>query len=223
MDNYAELANNAFEKAKHFKDVDLNEWTVEKDSNGSIMYSLENKEDSPFAVYRVEAEIPDKTPSELVDRLWEFEEEEWQQLDSAVKTFEKVEELDFTERAKVVYQVNKVPFPLWNRDTVALWTVFNEDPAYYCVATSCTHPDKPEYPKQYVRNTLVIGMFCFEPSEEGGTKATRIIQIDPQGNIPVSLVSLTATKIHAVLERLANVTESRGIRGSKQYEKNTSD
>ncbi len=68
------------------------------------------------------------------------------------------------ENFRAVTQVNRLPWPIWSREAVALWYNFpSEENEYYFVSTSIEHPKAPENPKLYVRAKLSFGLYAFLP------------------------------------------------------------
>jgi len=171
----------------------------------------------PIKCLKVMGFIPDVEPKDLALSIWDFAEPEWKKMENTVKSFTVVEYVDgIGTKAKVCYQVNSLPWPISDRDTVALWTMFEEDDKYYFVATSVTHPDKPENSK-LVRNTLVLGLYMIEPGD-GGTEVTRMIHINPNGSLPNAIVNKANERVYDMIKNLAEIGVGfkDGIRRSKK-------
>lgn len=192
-------------------------WEEYMDKDGTTMKSLV-VDKVPLKAYLLTRWCPDLPPSDFAFRMWEFKAAQWQAVTSKVEDFKVVEELQafpsndwpLQTPMKICYQINKLPFPLWNRDTVALWTMFDEgNGSYRLVATSIEDDRHPVYTKQYVRNQLFVSSFLLTP-EKGGTLITRIMHVNPMGQIPRRVINYGAAKLHsamAKLEQMVRATE----------------
>eukprot|EP01098_Paradermamoeba_levis_P000145 TRINITY_DN1014_c0_g1_i1.p1 TRINITY_DN1014_c0_g1~~TRINITY_DN1014_c0_g1_i1.p1 ORF type:complete len:203 (-),score=59.66 TRINITY_DN1014_c0_g1_i1:49-657(-) len=145
------------------------------------------------------------TPKKALDLVLSFGLKEWQALDAAQLSWEVIEQVNDHER--VVYQVNKLPWPLWSRDTVTVsrWTE-DADGSWIFVHTSVDHPKKPEDTQNYVRAKVVLSAYLFEAAE-GGTRMHRIAQIDPAGNIPSAVVNMQAGKVAQIISHTRSILE----------------
>jgi len=215
VEEYKSQAEEAFQKAKDLLQRD--DWSLRKeDRNGAVMSELQ-VEGEPIKCLKVMGFIPEVAPKDLALSLWDFGEEEWKKMETTVKSFEVVQFVEgIGTKAKVCYQVNSLPWPLSDRDTVALWTMFEEEDSYYFVSTSVRHPEKPETSNR-VRNTLILGLYLVEPGD-GGTEVVRMIHINPNGNLPSALVNKGNERVYDMIKNLAEigVGYKEGIRRSRK-------
>merc|ERR1712093_246997 len=185
---YVTAAEKAFEQAKQL--LSDNGWTPRKQGDGC---TLEERElpGEPIKAFKVEG-IINRPVKECGDKLWNFRQAEWQKLDSDCELFNVVEEGD---DLRLVYQLNKIPWPLWQRDVSVLWRRIEEDGAFYFVATSIDNPKVPEYKDKYVRATLTFSLIALVPEGDSKTKFTRVLHVNPAGNIPAAFVNASADRM----------------------------
>jgi len=212
---YREAAEDALNRAKDLLERD--DWNLKKEEQTGVVMSDVTVEGEPIRCMKVMGFIPNVDAKELALAMWNFAEPEWKKMENTVKSFEVVEYLDgIGSKAKVCYQVNSLPWPMSDRDTVALWTMFEENDKYYFVSTSVIHASKPETSK-FVRNTLVLGLYLIEPAENG-TEVTRLIHINPNGNLPTAVVNKGNERVYDMIKNLAEIAVGYkdGIRRSKK-------
>ena len=217
MTDYQQIANNALHRAKQMEYGSDFRWLPYKNKDGTNMESSIIPGDS-FSAYKIRGIVRDVTPTIFAEEMWKFEETDWKQIIAEVYQFKVIESLDWHPRSKICYQINKIPFPLWNRDTVALWTLFNEEDDYWAIATSIDYETIPQYPKKYVRNILYLSSYHFSPSGDGGTEITRLMHINPMGHIPPAIVRLGASRLFTGLANLVQKVGSEGLVGSNKIQ-----
>jgi len=138
----------------------------------------------------------DSTPEKLVDFLWSADESRWKTIDDTLVNWRIVEQLDSNHL--IITQVNKLPWPLWSRDMVMVRAKFEENGTYYTCLRSVEHPKVPLDTANYVRANVLLSSFVFEPVN-GKTKLTRLLLIDPAGNIPSAVVNTNAKGSNSVI------------------------
>jgi len=152
-----------------------------------------------LAIYRVKGEL-NHPPKHVIETLWSWGESEWQACDD-IETWRK--KADINDNLRIVYQVNKLPWPLWNRDFSLLMHRREDEGRHFLLFCSVEHPDIPnEEANKRQRAQVSISAFIMEPQGENKTKLTRILHVDPAGNIPKKIVNSHAKKVHDVIEDL---------------------
>eukprot|EP01118_Nematostelium_gracile_P012916 TRINITY_DN47_c0_g1_i1.p1 TRINITY_DN47_c0_g1~~TRINITY_DN47_c0_g1_i1.p1 ORF type:complete len:219 (-),score=53.58 TRINITY_DN47_c0_g1_i1:41-649(-) len=136
-------------------------------------------------------------PEQVYKTLWEADEAKWKTVDNTLAEWKIIESLDANTR--VVHQVNTLPWPLWARDTCFVQKASGDGGSFYIVGTSIEHPNAPKNDAKYVRALANLSAFVFEPTSDGKTKMTRIIQLDPAGAIPATVVNSNAKKCHSTI------------------------
>lgn len=98
---------------------------------------------------------------------------------------------------RIVYQLNKLGWPLWPRSFVSLWwkVELEDRTCFYYAAT--TDSDWPEKPTEDVRGTVTFSVL--ELIDEGltQTRVTRLLHLDPathMGSIPAAIVNMMASR-----------------------------
>jgi len=148
--------------------------------------------------------VKGKSPKELADMMGSFTMTEWKVMDSDILDWSVVETGD---DYRVYYQENNLPWPLWHRTTVYVQYLIEEDGTYYWVGVSTTHPDKPDEPKKFVRATITISVYAFEPHSDG-SKVTRLLHVNPQGNIPAGVVNSLSSALINIPKKLTTMASS---------------
>ena len=120
LEEYKNAAADALQRAKDL--LERTDWNVKKEDKEGVVMSEIEVTGHPIKGLKVMGFIPDADAQQVANELWKFEEKEWKKMESTVKSFEVVEFIDgIGTKAKVCYQVNSLPWPLTDRDTVALW------------------------------------------------------------------------------------------------------
>jgi len=139
-------------------------------------------------------------PDAAAALLWGWEHKDWLVVSPDLVTWEK-DQIDADTR--LVYQVNKVPWPLQSREVVVVAKKFEKDGTHYLVYKSV---ESPKFPKsnKYVRAKAVRSAFIFK-KENGQTRVIRFMQIEPGGVIPSGIVnSISRGMIDKVMSFLNN-------------------
>ena len=127
-------------------------------------------------------------PKDMLDKIWEFDHKKWNE-DGSLKHYEIVEDID--DDTRILYKVRSLPWPLWDRDFCEVQARFEMNGSYYLIMQSVEHPNKPEYPKSFVRAVTFVNAFCFvsDPDDPNKTIIHRIVHIDPRGDIPAITIN----------------------------------
>jgi len=156
------------------------------DPNFSDVDFLSEKplEGSYINCFKVVGPLPG--PPSKYDAIWGWRHNEWNAMSgNDIEKWEIIEEMD---DIRVLAQVNKLPWPLWARDVSMAMSRIREGDAYYLILKSIVHPKIPENSSQYVRAQVLHSAFAFLP-DGANTKFVRIVQVEPSGNIPSSIVN----------------------------------
>jgi hypothetical protein len=172
-------------------------WTVSKEEGNTVL-SVKTCPGSSVNCARAVGPVKGK-PEELIEKLWAFRKAEWQKWSDDVEEWNIIDEVD--ENTRVVYQVNKLPWPIWNRDACFAQAKGEDSGVHYLISFSVEHEKAPRQDQKYVRASVIIGVYAFE-ADGDVTKATRIIHLDPAGNIPSSLVNSKTSSVFQVIEQL---------------------
>ncbi|KAI9349850.1 hypothetical protein DFJ73DRAFT_932611 [Zopfochytrium polystomum] len=123
---------------------------------------------------------------------------------------ESIEHFNIDEA--LAYSVQKGTFPVAPRDLVT--AVFNRrgDGTLRYVVTSVVDPTAPSEGRGRVRGNLAIAAWILREraGAGGGIDATYIVDIDPRGNIPTSLVKLVQTQSPLCIAEVSRYLNSRG-------------
>jgi len=138
-------------------------------------------------------------------------------FDKNTLEWKEVEVLD--KDTKVMYILQDLPWPVWDRDVVFVQKIIEEDNKLYQIIKSVEHPKAPELPKKYVRCKVHITGYVFEPAEPGekldtatSTICTRIVHADPMGSIPAWVVEMQAKdQVVTVINNLERMRDKLNI------------
>jgi START domain len=123
----------------------------------------------------------------------------WASTEEVMKSFNK-DMLKFgytelSENVRLVAQDAKMPWPLTNRSFVMLWKRTKwDDGSLVQLWTSAESDTYPLRPKKFVRGRCAIGAIVLRKTDDGGCEFHRLVNVDPCGNIPGSLVSMLASR-----------------------------
>lgn len=102
---------------------------------------------------------------------------------------------------------SSLPWPLYPREFVYLFAVQRDKGgAAYTMQRSIPggHSNAPEQPKKFVRGKMLLAGFLAVPSV-GGERRTKVIytcQLDPSGNLPLSVVDMFIDDMAHTLGRM---------------------
>eukprot|EP01102_Stenamoeba_stenopodia_P001670 TRINITY_DN1150_c0_g1_i1.p2 TRINITY_DN1150_c0_g1~~TRINITY_DN1150_c0_g1_i1.p2 ORF type:complete len:199 (-),score=46.83 TRINITY_DN1150_c0_g1_i1:140-736(-) len=141
-------------------------------------------------------------PSDAANQIWKWGFSDWQAISSDLVSWEIGEQID--ENTRVNYQVNKLPWPLWSRDTVQVAHKTERDGVHYLVFKSIQHEKYPEKPNDYVRANVLHSAFVFK-DEDGKTRVYRVVQVEPGGVIPAGVVNSMSRGMIDTLDKLETI------------------
>ncbi len=196
MANWSSIADETFSLASQLI-ADQEGWTVVNEADGVLLES-KPRQGSYINCYRVQG-LVDKTPQEGAEWMWKWRLGEWQKFTPDLQEVTVVEQVN--ENQRLLYQRSSLPWPLWHRDVCMLSTKMEKNGVYYLLYKSVVDEKVPERPKEFVRATVLIGCYAFE-AHEGRTKITRVIHLEPNGNIPSSIVNMKAVELHTTFKTL---------------------
>ena len=96
---------------------------------------------------------------------------------------------DIGEQERIVYQLNKLGWPIWDRSFVTIWFIAKRGDSTIIGYTGVVDPDFPEKPKDDVRGHVTFACLHLTPTADGKTFIQRLMHIDPAGSLPSSLVN----------------------------------
>lgn len=126
------------------------------------------------------------------------------QWDAEVEQIRTVEKIN--DNIQLVYSSYNAPPPVWKREFVAIRATKElEDGTCISYGASVNHKDFPT-PTDYVRGCIVISGWHLRPVEgnPNATRCTRVVQLDPKGWIPSSVVNMYKTKSGQALVSIRN-------------------
>jgi len=194
MTDYKKVALDNFEEIKNLLQGDRT-WTKILDENSTEIFET-SIPPNPIGCFRAVG-IVDGAPEKLFDVLWNARDDTWKKIDDSLTIWKIVEELD--ENNRILYQVNKLPWPLWARDCCMTQSKFVDNGSYNLCLRSVTHPKAPLDEANYVRAQVLISLFRIEPAGEGKSKVTRMILVDPCGVIPTPVINMNAKRCNAII------------------------
>jgi len=146
--------------------------------------------------------ITDKTPEQLANQVWNVTEQTQKTDDHDIMEWKVVEG---GNNWRVFAQLNKLPWPLFPRQTLCAQMVLQEEEAsndiYWTVSYSIDHDKVSKQEDKYVRTKVVMLINKFE-KVGNKTHIWRLSQVDPSGNIPKSVLNLYSSKIVTAVKKL---------------------
>lgn len=116
---------------------------------------------------------------------------QWDADVEQIKTIEKI-----NENLQLVYSSYNAPYPVWKREFVAIRATQElSDGTCVSYGASVNHKDFPT-PKEHVRGCIVVSGWHLKPVEgnPNATRCTRVVQLDPKGWIPSTVVNMFKNK-----------------------------
>jgi len=187
------IAKHIFDAKKILEEKEGWVLTYEKDGTTAWKKPLTG---SPIDTFKVVATL-NASPQVACERIWNFNFSDWKYMDENILGYEIL--LTISENAKIIWQGNSLPWPLYSRDVVMIMIKVEQNGSFMILNTS-RGLDSSKWScdiKKFVRSVLHFNTFLFEPMKESNKcKLTRVVNVDPAGNIPPSIVNSQAGKIY---------------------------
>jgi len=180
-------------------------WTVLVDDQGIVLSSKEI-EGSPLKAFKYRGEVAGTSAAKLVEMIWNWDFTAWKAFQSDL---EAVKTHVINDKLRLLYQVSGLPWPLWNRDACMLNARIEKEGSIVLTMNSVPHDAFPEYPSQFVRASLSIGGFVFTDKGDDVVQVARLVHVNPNGNIPSSIVNSRATGLHRDILKLRVLAEGQ--------------
>lgn len=172
------------------------DWMPVSNANGT---SLESKNIKVCSIPHYRAIRKSKKPAQTwIDRVWKVDESIVKSDDKDALSWTIIEE---GNNWRIVRQVNNMMWPIWSRELVFFQGMFERNGCYYLVMYSVNHANAPLKPKEFVRAHMHTNVYRFE-ERDGYTHASKTTNVDPCGNIPVSLVTRYTDKLTHMLNKI---------------------
>jgi len=111
---------------------------------------------------------------------------------------------EVTPEIKLLRRRYSAPFPLHPREFIVVNVHKQVGDSYLLFSTSVSHFEYPET-EDYVRGDMKVSGTILRPFAGNKTKMTKIVQIDPKGNIPSALVNFVVHDQPSLLVALNKV------------------
>ena len=187
--DYFKLAQDVLAK---FKNLRSNKsWVFEMNKN-NVELSRLSVNTCPFPAYHVKS-VYNKSKEDLVQKIWGVDSEEKAKAnDPKLVTWKCV---DSGKNWKVITQTNSVVWPVWNRQLTFLQVRIDEGDHTYLVGTTIDRKDVKNLSYDHVIADLHMSVYDYHDNKNGTTTVDRITLLDPQGSIPVSLVTMYSSNL----------------------------
>lgn len=155
----------------------------------------------PLSHYQVETTLPFSNPHNVAKLSWDVDTlADAKKYDDKISSLTLLEEGTFgTYPFKVRRQTNDLPFPLYSRELVFVSYLVQNYEKYpdhvFVVGYSTDHALAPLDEKNFVRSNLEMSVFGINPGSNGGMLANRILNLNPNGNIPEFVINSQSTKL----------------------------
>lgn len=177
------------------------DWESVDISNTLAHVTLEKKQFDNFVLDHYRASVIVSLPQKNIsNNVWNITEEEAQRLETNITKLTVLEEIEKSS-CKIMRQVNSVPLPFDDRETVFVWFKFDEENSTYLIGFSVDHDSVLVDPK-LVRTSVSLTVFKFTAINDDTTLVQRLLNADPNGYIPKFVIDSQA---HKVAETLAQI------------------
>ena len=166
------------------------DWVFVLENDGTLLEKKEFPEICPTPRYKLNS-IIDKNTQDLINKIWCADYDSSKRDDCDIIDWEIVESGD---DCKVIRQTNKMPWPIWTRESVVAQVKIVDDNITWIISYSIDHELVPIDEANYVRTGVYMSVYGFENCENA-TKVYKVVQINPAGSIPVSVVNMYAGKL----------------------------
>lgn len=197
METHIDKIEKALETVKQYWTE--TDWELVYEKNG-IKTEKKLFDICPIYCHRVEA-IIEKSSDKLVDELWNITEKKCKKYDGTIMHCKQHES---GENWQLITVRSNLTWPLLPRETLGFQMKKTEGNTIWLVGVSI-EDDNKKYPydsKSVVRTKMHFGVSGFEKLDDNKTKYTKMVMIDPLGDIPSSIVNLFADNFANIIERL---------------------
>lgn len=104
------------------------------------------------------------------------------------------------DSVQIIYSAHATPFPVSTRELLYVRCVKKYDNIVVVSGSSINMKDEPVVDKR-VRAAIYSSGWVIEPLEENKCRVTRILQLDPKGNIPTMIVNSYKKKTALALQK----------------------
>jgi len=195
---HATKIENALQKAKHYwKETD---WELVYHKNG-IKTERKLFDICPIYCHRVEA-IIDKSREKLVDEILNITEEKYKLYDKTIVYFKRHE---IGPDWQLMTIRSNITWPLLPRETLGLQVKKTEQNTTWIISISVDDDRYPYDSNQVVRTKMHFVVSGFEKIENQ-TRYTKMVLMDPMGDIPTTIVNWYAGNLVNIVELLKTKT-----------------
>ena len=167
------------------------DWIIMSDpSDKTVLKKKYFPEVSETACYFMIKQV-NKSDDYLINREWRMTEEEVKKHDSTIVSSIDIE---FGLDWRIVHQVNSICWPVWPRDLVFTQFKIIDGNTTWIVGNSIEHVHAPHNPLEYIRATIHMTAWGFTPINQNKTMVTRVLFVDPHGNIPEYFINATISR-----------------------------
>lgn len=166
-------------------------WNPVMEQDGIKMYKLPRPNVSPIPCYLVEATY-NKPKDELMNKIWDITEETAKKYDLKISMWTIVEKGD---DYKVCSQYTDMIWPVWPRHIVYAQYKIDDGDTTHFVSFSVDHPNVKTNESTHVRSKVHLSVYSYCDNRDGTTTVRRVLQVDPCGNVPTSVVDYFSTSV----------------------------
>eukprot|EP01126_Amoeba_proteus_P040335 TRINITY_DN4298_c0_g1_i1.p1 TRINITY_DN4298_c0_g1~~TRINITY_DN4298_c0_g1_i1.p1 ORF type:complete len:206 (-),score=21.20 TRINITY_DN4298_c0_g1_i1:176-793(-) len=195
---YAAQLNNILTKTKEIIKETDDGWNFFS-LNNDVLCERKTYPNSVIDCFRATCLLDKFSAQEYAKCIWEITLADLQVIDSSITDVQTSAEID--EHTRIRYQNNKLPWPIWPRQTLFVDHYESDVDGIFILGGSVSHPSKPEDPSNFVRTTLHLSAYAFLP-EGNAVRLWRIVHVDPNGDIPAFVVNANADSVAAACRYL---------------------
>lgn len=186
------------------KILNENDWYRVKLRN-DILLERKDVPDSNVPYFRVTA-IINKPKNDLIMKIWNSDPDNAKKNDSSINYWKEIES---GNNYKVISQFNKLgpSFVIWPRHTVIAQVKLDDinndiNNVTYIIGYSIDHPFLPEsfFSNTHVRANVHMSIYIFTSEGQNKTKILRIARVDPNGDVPMTIINSFAGNVVDMIE-----------------------
>jgi hypothetical protein len=188
------------------------EWELKKETDGIRVFTRDSSI-SGLKTVRAETVIPVDDPYVIVALLADLEA--GVELLDAVSLVEEIESAEPGDQR--LHMVLDLPWPLRDRDVVAVLSPVHDEENRRFVLTLTGHPELIPVDERYVRIPSFDSSYTLRYGEEDGVHVVFESTVDPGGNIPARLMNYRVTVMPVkTLNNMRRLVSREKYRGQKQ-------
>lgn len=193
---YSDQLDAALNIAKQY--LGQTDWTIVSDENGIVTCKKNFPDICPIDCYKITATI-NKSHEELLQKIWNLTEEQYKEFDRTIVHLEKHKT---GNNWKLMTIRSELGWPIMPRETLGIQIIKRETSNIWLVSISVDDDEIPYNKNKVVRTKMHLQVNGFEDLGNNRTKYTKVVHLDPKGDIPPIIINMFVQNFSHIINKL---------------------